>query len=118
MHGRDIRLNESWALSASSDWEESSSGMVGLSHDVRVEELLAARFSGIFKRFGGDEHGVDPFQKLGIVHFQNPAALFVVVHRKRPKISNRMRDGFPLSPSLEGVFRWREPSARQVKGIE
>src|SRR5471030_222076 len=86
--------------------------MVGSGIQVGIKHLLAVGLHASAWRLDGHKNGVDLRQHFGILEFEHPSVLFLVVDVKYTQTLRRFVPGFPLPPGL------KRGAAFQIEGIK
>ncbi len=76
-------------------------GVIRVNLQISKQQRLAARFVASTVGLYGHKHGVDLFERLGIVELQNPSLFRCVVFKKNPKIQSLLHVRATPAPRLE-----------------
>src|SRR5262245_4782892 len=99
-------------------WHSDWLWVIRISPEVSVHELSPLRPVAASLGLDGHEHGINLSQHLGIVVFQHPWALSLVVINENTQALHGAAFGFPLAPSLKRILLERLPALLQVEGVE
>lgn len=92
--------------------------VVGLSAQIREEDLPAARFGRPLVRFKRHKYRINLRQLLGIVDFGSPPFLVLVVGVQNPQAPDGGGLAEPLAPDFKGVAGFHQPGLIKVVSIK